>query len=176
MTLPLIVLAVLSLTAGFVELPETLGNSPLLTNFLQTALPPLQITSVNYGTQGNLQFITSVVSLIGIIFAYRYFLHSPQHTGRREKLMQNPIAFAVHCFLFKGWNFDLLYDTFIVRPFLWAARINKTDFIDFIYRGLARLCCVFNEVLSFTQSGKVRWYAMGIALGVVILLGIVELS
>jgi len=175
MTIPLVVLAVLSLIGGFIELPETLGNSRLLSNFLQTALPPLQAVTTDYSTQGSLQFITSVVSLIGIIFAYRYFLHSPQHTGRRENIMKNPVAYAVHCFLFKGWNFDLLYDTFLVRPFLWAARTNRNDFVDLIYRGMAAICRASNTVLSFTQSGKVRWYATGIALGIVILVGIVEI-
>jgi NADH-quinone oxidoreductase subunit L len=174
MTIPLITLAVLSLIGGFVELPETLGNSPLLTDFLHTALPPLVISHADLGVEGNLQFITSVIALIGIIFAYRYFLHSPQHTGRREKIMRNPIAFAVHCFLFQGWNFDLLYDTFIVRPFLWIARTNKNDFIDFIYKGMALLSSAFNRGLSFTQSGKVRWYAMGIAVGAILLIGIAE--
>ena len=176
MTIPLITLAVLSLIGGFVELPEILGNSPFLSDFLHTSLPPLAILHTDLGIEGNLQFITSVIALIGIIFAYRYFLHSPQHTGRREKIMQNPVAFAVHCFLFKGWNFDLLYDTFIVRPFLWIARTNKNDFIDFIYKGIALLSCTLNRGLSFTQSGKVRWYAIGITIGAIIVIGIAEFA
>ena len=175
MTIPLITLAVLSLAGGFIELPETLGNWPLLTDFLRTALPPLKIGHENLTIEGNLQFITSFVALLGIIFAYRYFLHSPQHTGRRERIMKRPVAYAVHCFLFQGWNFDLLYDTFIVRPFLWTSRINKNDFIDLIYRGIALLCRTSNSILSFTQSGKVRWYAMGLAIGIVILVGIMEI-
>jgi NADH-quinone oxidoreductase subunit L len=176
MTIPLITLAVLSLIGGLVELPETLGNSPFLTDFLHTALPPLAISHTDLNAEGNLQFITSVIALIGIIFAYRYFLHSPQHTGRREKIMRNPIAFAVHCFLFQGWNFDLLYDTFIVSPFLWIARTNKNDFIDFIYKGIALFSCTLNRVLSFTQSGKVRRYAIGIAIGAIIVIGIAEFA
>lgn len=175
MTIPLVTLAALSLIGGFIEIPETLGNLPILTTFLHTALPAVTMLHAGPGTEGNLQFITSLIALIGIIFAYRYFLHSPQHTGRRERIMQNPIAFAVHCFLFRGWNFDLLYDTFIVRPFLWIARTNKNDFVDSIYRGIAMLCRTSNSILSFTQSGKVRWYAMGIAVGVIIFVGIVEI-
>lgn len=125
MTIPLVVLAALSLVSGLIEVPDTLGGEPVLTTFLHRALTPVTLLNVKPGAEGNLQFITSVIALIGIIFAYRYFLHSPQHTGRREKIMQNPIAFAVHCFLFRGWNFDLLYDTFVVRPFLWTAHTNK---------------------------------------------------
>ena len=36
MLAPLIILAVLSIIGGFVELPETLGNLPLFSNFLRT--------------------------------------------------------------------------------------------------------------------------------------------
>jgi NADH-quinone oxidoreductase subunit L len=124
----------------------------------------------------NLQFSASLVSLIGIIFAYWVFLHSPQHTGHMEKILRSPVTTAIQCFLFQGWNFDLLYATFIVRPFVRAARFNSNDFIDFLYKGMALLSLTLNSVLSFTQSGKVRWYAAGIAIGAIIVIGIVELK
>jgi NADH-quinone oxidoreductase subunit L len=175
MTIPLIVLAILSLTGGFIEIPDTLGNSPILTKFLHTALPAVPTSLTDHGIEGNLQFITSVLALVGIIFAYRVFLHSPQHTGRIEGTVRSPISTAIHCFLFQGWNFDLLYDKFIVQPFIRTSRLNKKDFIDFIYKGIALLSYALSRGLSFTQSGKVRWYAAGIAAGAVILIGIVEL-
>ena len=175
MTIPLIILAVLSLTGGFIELPAGLGNSPVLTRFLSTALPRIAGAGLVYGTEGNLRFITSLLALIGIIFAYRVFLHSPQHTGHIEKIMRSPISTAIYCFLSKGWNFDLLYDKGIVQPFIRIARINKKDSIDFIYKGIALLSRSANRMLSFTQSGKVRWYAMGIGIGAVVLIAIVEL-
>ncbi len=165
MTLPLIILAALSLTAGFIDLP----------GFLHTVLPPVTIATKDLSAEGNLRFVASLIVLIGIIFAYRYFLHSPQHTGRREKIIRNPIVYAIHCFLFQGWNFDLMYDKVFVQPFLWTARINRNDFIDGISLGIALLCRAGNRALSFTQSGKIRWYAMGIAVGAVIIIGIVEI-
>ena len=125
--------------------------------------------------EGKLQFITSLLALIGIIFAYRVFLHSPQHTGRSEEKTRSPISTALYCFLFRGWNFDLLYDTFIVQPFVRTARLNRRDVTDSIYTGIVRLTGILNRALSFTQSGKVRWYAAGIAVGAVVLIGIAEL-
>ena len=174
MKIPLITLAVLSLIAGFIDIPDTLGNLPTFSVFLHSALPPVPMSHANPLIEGKLQFITSLLALIGIIFAYRIFLHSPQHTGRAEEIRRSPIATAIHCFLFQGWNFDLLYDKFIVQPFVRAARLNKRDFIDFIYTGIVLFSRTFNRVLSYTQSGKVRWYAAGIAVGAVILIGIAE--
>ena len=40
--IPLMVLAVLSLVGGFVNLPPELGNEPLFTRLLDTALPPVE--------------------------------------------------------------------------------------------------------------------------------------
>jgi NADH-quinone oxidoreductase subunit L len=175
MTIPLITLSVLSVSGGFVEIPETLGNLPMLTAFLHTSLPAAPISYADFHMEGNLQFITSLLSIIGIIFAYRVFLHSPQHTGHMEKIMRSSITAAIKNFFYLGWNFDLLYDTFIVQPFIRTARFNRKDFIDFIYRGIALLSCDLNRILSFTQSGKVRWYAVGIAVGAIIFIGIAEL-
>jgi NADH-quinone oxidoreductase subunit L len=175
-TIPLVTLAVLSIIGGFIEIPETLGNLPIFANFLHTVLPVVPISYADLKMEGNLQFITSLISLIGIIFAYRVFLHSPQHTGHMERIMRSPITTAIYCFLFQGWNFDLLYDKFIVQPFVWTARLNRKDFIDYIYKGITKLGLILNSVLSFTQSGKVRWYAAGIAVGAVIIIGIVEIA
>jgi len=53
------------------------------------------------------------------------------------------------------------------------ARINKDDFVDLIYGGIAWYNRFLSGCFALTQSGKVRWYAMGIVLGAVITLGIV---
>jgi NADH-quinone oxidoreductase subunit L len=174
MKIPLITLAVLSLIAGLIDRPHTLGNLPTLSEFLHLALPPAPLSHANPLIEGKLQFITSLLALVGIIFAYSIFVHSPQHTGRTLDIKRSPIATAIYCFLFQGWNFDLLYDKFIVQPFVRLARFNKKDFIDFIYTGIALSTQIFNRALSFTQSGKLRWYAAGIGIGAVILIGIAE--
>ena len=175
MTVPLIILAILSAIGGFIELPKGLGDSSVLTDFLGTALPRAVGSGPVYGTEGNLQFITSLLALIGIIFAYRVFLHSPQHTGRINEIMRSPISTAIYCFLSRGWNFDLLYDRGIVRPFILITRLNRKDFIDFIYKGIALLSRSANRMLVLTQSGKVRWYAFGIGMGAILMLAIVEI-
>ena len=72
-----------------------------------------------------------------------------------------------------GWGFDWAYETFIVRPFVWIARINREDFIDLFYLGIIWTGRSLNTMLSLSQNGKVRIYAVGIALGAVVALAIV---
>jgi len=55
----------------------------------------------------------------------------------------------------------------------WFARIDKNDFIDRFYTGIARLNQLAWRVLSRTETGRLRWYAAGIAAGSVVFIAVV---
>jgi NADH-quinone oxidoreductase subunit L len=159
--IPLVVLAVLSLIAGLIELPETLGNFPLFTDFVNLTLPPVNLIHAGNNTELIFQLITAFTALLGVYLAYLFFLKKPELSkGFRES--------ALHDFWFNGWGFDWLYDKVFVVPVIWFAQINKHDFIDKIYTGIAWLIGLGNHLLSLTQTGKLRWYAMAIVLGAII--------
>ena len=58
-----------------------------------------------------------------------------------------------------------------VQPVLWFARVDKNDFVDAIVNALAALTRAFWRLLSDTETGRVRWYAAGLALGAVVFVG-----
>jgi NADH-quinone oxidoreductase subunit L len=169
MRIPLVVLAVLSVIGGFVELPRTLGDLPLFSGFLNTVLPSAKTLHEGLPGEGILQTIASAVSLIGIYIAYILFLRNPLIV---ERFAVHPAGKALHRFWFAGWGFDRLYEKVFVKHLFWFARVNKDDFVDLVYGGVAWYNRFFHDALSLTQSGKVRWYAMGITLGAVITIGI----
>jgi NADH-quinone oxidoreductase subunit L len=74
------------------------------------------------------------------------------------------------------WGFDWLYDRLFVRPILWFARINRRDFVDVIVNAMAAGAAACNRLLSYTETGHLRWYAAGIAFGSVLLVALVLLS
>jgi NADH-quinone oxidoreductase subunit L len=171
--IPLIVLAVLSVAGGLVELPATLGNLPLFSDFMeQTTLPRMISTGVGATTELVLQTIAAATCLLGIYLAYRWFLLKHLEA---DGLARTPWGAALHRFWFAGWGFDWLHDWLLVRPYEWLARIDKNDFIDLIYNATAWLARAFHEGLSSTQTGLVRSYAVGIAIGAVIALALVVL-
>ncbi len=172
MTVPLIILAVFSIIGGFVELPDTLGNLPLFSDFMQPVFHEQVAQHVEAETELLFQVIASLMSLAGIFMAYLFFFRSPQLA---EKLAQSDTGAALQRFWFSGWGFDWLYEKILINPFLWIARINKNDFIDSGYTAIAYLNRAVHGILSKTQTGKIRWYAMGIALGAVVFLGIIVL-
>lgn len=165
MKISLGVLAVLSVVAGFAESPEG-----LFSGFLSAVLPRVILGREESETV--FQLIAAMVSIIGIYAAYRLYLGKPRSAERIGAL---PAAPAIHRLWFSGWGFDWLYERIFIRPFLWIARTNKDDFVDLLYGGVAWYNRMFHSWLSLTQSGKVRWYAMGITLGAIITIGIAVL-
>ncbi len=172
MIVPLVILACLSIVGGFVEIPDTLGNLPLFSNFLQSVFNEQTADLPAFGTEFLFQIIAAVVSLAGILIAYLFFLRRPLLAGQVSK---SPAGSSMQRFWFSGWGFDWLYEKIFINPFLWIARINRNDIIDSGYTGIAHLNRVLHGVLSKTQTGSIRWYAMGMALGAVVFLGIVIL-
>ncbi|MDR3577098.1 MAG: NADH-quinone oxidoreductase subunit L [Anaerolineaceae bacterium] len=170
--LPLVVLAVLSILAGFVELPGPLGNRQLFSDFLQTTLPAANLVRGGVGTEAWFEVISAIVSILGIYIAYQLYLRSPQVTARLNK---GAAAKGLQRLWFSGWGFDWVYERVFVRPYVWFARVNKDDFFDLIYLGITRLSQTFSRALSWTISGQVRRYALGIAAGAVLLIAIMVL-
>lgn len=166
MALPLVILAVLSLIAGFIELPASMGQVHLLSNLLGKVLPGAAL-SEKHLTELLFQLLTSAISLLGIYLAYRLYYLKSAFAESFEKS-------RINHFFYKGWGFDKLYDTLFVRPVVWLSDIDKNDFMDLINRGIARIMLILNDLFSITQNGKLRWYVMALAFGIVFIFTIMN--
>jgi NADH-quinone oxidoreductase subunit L len=170
--LPLIVLAVLSLAAGFINLPYILGNLPRFLGFLQSALPAASILPAKAGYEGYFAVISGLVSVLGIFVIYLFIKRYHRLT---ENLVNSSVGGTLHRFWFAGWNFDWLYDHLLVWPYVWLAHINKDDVVDLFFDGTAWFNRMSYRILSFSQTGHVRWYAAAMAIGAAVYIGMVVL-
>ena len=50
------------------------------------------------------------------------------------------------------------------------AQVNRDDVVDLFFTALAGVVTALHRILSGTQTGRLRWYAAGIAFGAVILI------
>ncbi len=165
--IPLIVLAVLSVIAGFIQTPSTLGDVSLFSGFITSTLPKVITFSFSRGLEILFQVITAVLALSGIFIAYvLYVIRRPAERSQS----------AIANFLFHGWGFDRIYDIVFVKPVVWIAEIDKHDFIDYFYNFIAWFTGVGHQILKQTQNGKLRWYAMGLVIGAILTISIVLLS
>ena len=164
-TIPLIILATLSLLGGFIELPHTLGHFTLLSDFLKPVLPSVSLRPDTENMEWAMQAVAAVVALSGVYVAYVFYLKKPELSDRVKNSFK-----GLHQFWFSGWGFDVLYDAILVRPFVFLANVNKNDVVDKLYAAIVMTAGGFNRLFSFTQSGILRWYIMGVVVGGIIIL------
>jgi NADH-quinone oxidoreductase subunit L len=168
MGIPLAILAVLCLGGGFLALPHDLGGTPYILNFLNTALPAQTIAETPPRTEWILQLISEAASLLGIPVAWLVYRRSRSAAPAAQ-------AVGIARFLQGGWGFDWLYDRMFVRPFVWLARVNVRDIADRIADGVGGLFLLLSRAFRWTQNGRVRWYAAGLAAGAVLIVAAVVL-
>ena len=107
MKMPLVVLSVLALVAGFLWLPSWMGGWSPLASFLQTALPPTHFVEGTWRT-GFLGIVeTPVLAVLGVLLAWWLYLRRPGRVTSQSEVAR---------FWLLGWRFDTAYDVLFVRP------------------------------------------------------------
>ena len=154
MWLPLTVLAVLSIGGGWfgiAVLDDLLGPIAPFSHFTPVALA------------------TMAVPLLGVLIGWLAF------TGRWDAsgLVESALGRGLRRFWLGGWGFDTLYDRLFVKPFVAAARINKSDFVDLFYKATVAVTRGLHYIGALTQTGRLRWYAANMAIGLVLVFMIV---
>ncbi|MGD0657427.1 MAG: NADH-quinone oxidoreductase subunit L [Syntrophorhabdales bacterium] len=172
MKIPVALLSVLSIGAGLLEVPKILGNWTLIADLTHGALPAAGSAITGATTEGMLLAAGAVVPLLGLLAAGLLYLSG----GASAAMERIPGMSAVRRFWYSGWGFDRLYNAVFVTPFTWAARIDRRDGIDSFYEGTARIVSSARTLLVVTQSGKVRWYVMGVAIGALVFILIAVLG
>jgi NADH-quinone oxidoreductase subunit L len=165
--LPLVVLAVLSVIAGFIELPHTLGHLELFTDLLTPVLPVVHVDESLLSFEWIVQLSAAVISLIGIYIAYLFYIQRPDYA-----LAVRKDTHQLHQFWYSGWGFDSLYYILFVLPVTTIAAINKRDVLDKLSDGLVISTNYFHRIFATTQNGMMRWYMMGIVIGTIMVVTI----
>ncbi len=162
MVIPLVVLAALSVVAGY-------GKGPFAA-FLQTVFPWNERPGAASLSEGVSGLVAGAAFLLGLCLAYVFFFRQPRYA---EAIASSGLGGRLHRFWFADWSFDWFYDRVFVQPILWFARVDKRDAVDGVYTGIARLNEVSHRLLSRTQTGSIRWYAAWVAVGSIVFLAVV---
>ncbi len=160
MVAPAVILAALSIVGGYVK-------GPLLA-FLESSLPRIEDLRAGL-TEVTSSIFASAAFFTGLFFALVFFLWRRDYA---DAIGAAAPARLLHRFWFSDWGFDWLYNHLFVRPMVWIARVNRRDFVDAIYTGVAILTESAHRALSMSETGRVRWYAAGITAGTVLFVAI----
>ncbi len=167
MTIPLVVLAVLSTLGGFIELPHTFGHVQVFSDYLSPVLPAINLKEGIENTEWLVQLIAVGLCLSGVYVAYFFYIQNPSARENVKSSVRDMYTFA-----HSGFGFDALYDMIIVTPFVWIASVNKGDVLDRVYDGMVQFAGIFHRLFAWTQSGIMRWYMMGIVIGTILVVTI----
>ncbi len=158
-TVPLLVLAVLSIVTGYLGIPE----------FLQPAFPGSEGAGHHGAAATGIMLAATLAGVLGIAAAYVLYVKSPDLP---ERLMNQWHA------LYRGslnkWYVDEAYDKAFVNPtFVLAERMwKKVDvaIIDNAVNGVARGFAWWGWMARLIQTGETQNYALSMAMGAVIIL------
>jgi NADH-quinone oxidoreductase subunit L len=163
-TIPLIVLAVLAVFAGFLGIPEAIKpNAHWLGQFLAPVFGSEGAgPEVSTGTEWGLMGVSVVLALVGTLWAVARFSKRPE--------LGEPTGFGK--VLANKWYVDEFYNALIVRPLdLLAQFLTFFDkhVIDWIVNGVGRLVQYGSRQLRLIQSGQVGGYVLLMVLGIIVL-------
>ena len=177
MAIPLIVLAVGSVLAGYLNVPAALHGSAFLEHFLEPSLHvpvmegvPTHAEHADHGVELMLMLVSSAIAVAGILIARMLYLQRPDLPGTLAARFPGVYNFLVH----KGYV-DELYDAAFVQPIralsetvLWKA---DARLIDGAVNGAGRVVAETGSALRHVQTGSMRAYAVSVLFGAVLILG-----
>lgn len=177
MVLPLIILAILSVVAGFVGIPTViLENAHALDSYLSPIFAASkQLTAdtthhLSHSTEYMIMGASLAVAIIAIVYAWNKFSKNPE--------LDEPTGFGK--VLANKWYVDEFYNAIIVKPlFAFSNLLEKfveNKFINGIVNGSGKLVQYSARQLRYLQSGQVTNYVLMIVLGMITLFVIVFLT
>ena len=164
MTVPLIILAVLSVIGGFVGIPEvfaTDGNK--LGEFLSPVIKEHEHAPVSHLTEYMLMGASTLLIVITIVFAwFRFKKYQPKEETGIGRVLENK------------WYVDDFYEKAIVKPlYRFAAFLNdvfERYIVDGIVNGVGKAVNYGSRQLRLLQSGQVGNYVLLMVISMLLLL------
>ncbi len=163
MTVPLLVLAVLSVLTGYIGIPE----------FLAPAFPGSEGGGHHEGSAAlGIMIVATAMGLLGIAGAYMVYVKSPGLPDRLASQWHTLYQLSLN-----KWFVDEAYDRTVVEPTMKTADQlwKRVDIavIDGAVNGVARAIAWGGWVTRRLQSGQTQNYALAMTVGAVVILGAV---
>jgi NADH-quinone oxidoreductase subunit L len=163
MTIPLIILAVLSAVGGAMGVPEILGGHHWLGQHLSSIIGAESTLHLSHTTEWILMGSSVTIAVLALLIAI----------GKYSKQEDGAPQTALGKFLYNKWLVDELYEKAIVQPLNRFAgflkEVVEKNVIDGFVNGTGKIVQYGARQTRLIQSGQVGYYILFMVLSIVLL-------
>ncbi len=176
MTVPLMILALLSVIGGWLAAPGLWGGTDYFSKFLEPVFGGGESAGTEAAarsTELGLAGIAVVVALIG--WGLAYWLYS-KNTKKPDELANS--MKGVYNTLLHKYYVDELYAAVVIKPLIWISRNvlwQRVDVqvIDGTVNGVAAGALGAGDNVRHAQSGNTRSYAVWVVIGAIVVIAVI---
>jgi NADH-quinone oxidoreductase subunit L len=170
MTVPLMILAFLSLTGGWFAFPALFGGKDYFTDFLSPVFASGEIAGGEalHSLELTLSGVAMLAATLGLIVAWRMY----------SKGVKRGPETVLYKLLYNKYYVDEIYQAVVVNPLIWISRnilwkAVDEGTIDGAVNGIAYGVREIGDGVRHAQSGNTRSYAVWVLVGAVVVFGII---
>jgi NADH-quinone oxidoreductase subunit L len=189
MTIPLVILAILSVVGGWIGINEGFGGGNQLHHWLAPVVGAAAAHAPAHGEEAVAAAhgmsvwlgggIAVAVAAVGAALAYSvYVMNRSAAVARSELFLSGPdtggFAGDVYRLVNAKYKVDEIYDALIVRPIHHGSRDILWPFDKWVVDGAVNMVAdvvkAVGGILGFVQNGNVKRYLVGMAFGVAVVI------
>ena len=175
MTIPLVVLAVLAIVAGFIGIPHVLGGNHWLEHFLAPVFKQSEIYAhghkLTHSTEYVLMGVTVTITILMILFARNKFVSKgfvPADDSVKQGFIPRLLA--------NKYYVDEFYNAIIVKPLNGLASFSykflELKGVDAIVNGVGKLVVFISSQARKLQTGNTGFYIFAMVIGILVILAL----
>jgi NADH-quinone oxidoreductase subunit L len=172
MTIPLVVLAALSLIGGLIGIPEALGGHHFLEEFLKPVFEDSSfriIHHLSHDTEYILMGVAVAVMALALYYAYKtYVVEKTLPAGEEEELK------PLHQLVYKKYFVDELYENVFTKPLNFIGeglhKVVDNQIVDGIVNGCGTVVNGVSGVIRKAQTGNIGFYVFVMVISIVLIL------
>jgi NADH-quinone oxidoreductase subunit L len=169
MTIPLIVLAILSIFGGVLGLPEFWGTTNWFHHHLDSIIIHKNPSILNHAKEWTLMIIATLAALATIFFAYMVYIKNQILPEANDLKLT-----GIRKLIYNKYYVDELYEMVITKPLdILSETFYKfldLQVVDGIVNGVGSAVTGFSTLVRKVQTGHIGFYIFGMVLGIIAIL------
>ncbi|MCC6576780.1 MAG: NADH-quinone oxidoreductase subunit L, partial [Flavobacteriales bacterium] len=170
MTVPLVVLAVLSVAGGLLNLPHLFGGHEAMKHFLESAAEGIRFENLALDTMTEIVLMTLTTVLVGVVI---YIAHGRFAVKATLEGDEADMPFLKRL-VAQRWRVDELYRALFERPFGWLSTnlyaIAENKVVAPLVRGVGDAALRVGETVRGIQTGNAGFHLLAMLCGLILLL------